>query len=230
MGLQKNWTQLKWQQQLSDKGARILRWTLWDSCAIMYYCLPFVAVQSPSTVDSLPPHELQHSRRPCPSPTPRVSPSSYSLHWWCHPVISSSDTVFSCPLSFPASGNFPKSQLFVPGAFSLVWIKPLNIIGYHSCDYITLHMEEKYGDYNLGYQWVCFALIHEDTEIKLPTSVGSSKKQESSRKTSISALLTTPRPLTLWITKNYGKFLKDGNTRPADLPLEKSVCRSRSNS
>ena len=46
----------------------------------------------------------------------------------------------------------------------------------------------------------------EEPEIKLPTSAGSSKKQESSRKTSISALLTMPKPLTVWITINYGKF------------------------
>ena len=49
----------------------------------------------------------------------------------------------------------------------------------------------------------------EEPEIKLPTSAGSSKKQESSRKTSISALLTTPKPLTVWITANCGKFLKE---------------------
>ena len=48
----------------------------------------------------------------------------------------------------------------------------------------------------------------EEPEIKLPTSTGSSKKQESSRKTSTSALLTMPKPLTVWITTNYGKFLK----------------------
>ena len=48
----------------------------------------------------------------------------------------------------------------------------------------------------------------EELEIKLPTSAGSSKKQESSRKTSISALLTIPKPLTVWITINYGKFWK----------------------
>ena len=46
----------------------------------------------------------------------------------------------------------------------------------------------------------------EEPEIKLPTSSGSSKKQESSRKTSISALLTMPKPLTVWITINCGKF------------------------
>jgi len=48
----------------------------------------------------------------------------------------------------------------------------------------------------------------EEPEIKLPTSVGSSKKQESFRKASISALLTTPKPLTVWITTNCGKFFK----------------------
>ena len=48
----------------------------------------------------------------------------------------------------------------------------------------------------------------EEPEIKLPTSDGSSKKQESFRKTSTSALLTMPKPLTLWITTNCGKYLK----------------------
>ena len=48
----------------------------------------------------------------------------------------------------------------------------------------------------------------EEPEIKLPTFSGSSKMQESSRKTSISALLTMPKPLTVWITENCGKFLK----------------------
>ena len=69
-----------------------------------------------------------------------------------------------------------------------------------------------------------------EPEIHLPTSNGSSKKQESSRKTSISALLTMPVPLTVWITINCGKFWERWNTRPPDLPLEKSVCRSGSNS
>jgi len=48
----------------------------------------------------------------------------------------------------------------------------------------------------------------EEPEIRLTTFIGSSKKQESSRKTSISALLTTPKPLTVWITTNYEKLLK----------------------
>ena len=56
------------------------------------------------------------------------------------------------------------------------------------------------------------------------------KKQESSRKTSISALLTMPKPLTVWITINCGNSERDGHTRPPDLSLEKFVCRSGSNS
>ena len=70
----------------------------------------------------------------------------------------------------------------------------------------------------------------EEPEIKLPTSVGSSKKQERSRKTSISALLTMPKSLTVWVTITVENSERDGNTRPPDLPLEKSVCRSGSNS
>ena len=49
----------------------------------------------------------------------------------------------------------------------------------------------------------------EEPEIKLPTSARSSKKQENSRNTSASALLTTPKPLTVWVTTNCGKFLKE---------------------
>ena len=70
----------------------------------------------------------------------------------------------------------------------------------------------------------------EEPEIKLPTSAGSSKKQESSRKTSISALFTMPKPLTVWTTQTVENSERDGNSRPSDLPLEKYVCRSGSDS
>ena len=69
----------------------------------------------------------------------------------------------------------------------------------------------------------------EEPEIKLPTSAGSSKKQESSRKTSTSALLTTPKSL-CGSQQTVENSERDRNTRPPDLPHEKSVCRSRSNS
>ena len=69
----------------------------------------------------------------------------------------------------------------------------------------------------------------EEPEVKLPVSGGSQKKQEDSRKVSTSALLTTLKPLTLWITIICGKFLKYLNAKPPYLPPEKSVYRSRSN-
>ena len=70
----------------------------------------------------------------------------------------------------------------------------------------------------------------EEPEIKLPTSVGSSKKQESSKGTSTFALLSTSKPLTVWITTTLENSSRDGNTRLHELPPEKSVCRSGSNS
>ena len=79
-------------------------------------------VQSSHSVvsNSLPSHELQHPRPPCPSPTPRVQPNSCPLSWWCHPTISSSVVPFSsCPQSFAASGSFSMSQLFVSGGQSI---------------------------------------------------------------------------------------------------------------
>ena len=62
--------------------------------------------------DSLRPHGLQHTRPPCPSPTPRVYSDLCPLSWWCHPNISSSVTLFSsCPQSFPASRSFPNESV-----------------------------------------------------------------------------------------------------------------------
>ena len=69
----------------------------------------------------------------------------------------------------------------------------------------------------------------EEPEIILPTSVGSSKKQESSRKTSTPVLLTIPKSL-CGSQQTVENSERDGNTRPPDLPPEKSVCRSGSNS
>ena len=66
--------------------------------------------------DSLRPHESQHTRPPCPSPTPGVYSNSCPSSQWCHPAISSSVIPFSsCPQSLPESGSFPMSQLFAWG-------------------------------------------------------------------------------------------------------------------
>ena len=66
--------------------------------------------------DSLQPHGLQHTRLPCPSPTPGACSNSCSLSRWCHPTISSSVVPFSFHLqSFPVSGSFPMGQFFASG-------------------------------------------------------------------------------------------------------------------
>ena len=69
--------------------------------------------------DSLRPHELQHARPPCPSPTPGVPSDSRPSSRWCYPAISSSVIPFSsCPQSLPASESFPMSQLIAWGGQS----------------------------------------------------------------------------------------------------------------
>ena len=81
----------------------------------------FSSVQFSHSVmsNSLRPHESQHARPPCPSPTPRVYSKPCPSSWWCHSTISSSVIPFSsCPQSLPASGLFPMSQLFAWGGQS----------------------------------------------------------------------------------------------------------------
>ena len=85
--------------------------------------IDFSSVQFSRTVvsDSLQPHEPQHVRPPCPSPTPRIYPNSCPLSQWRHTTIPSSVVPFSsCPQSFPASGSFQMSQLFTSGDQSIV--------------------------------------------------------------------------------------------------------------
>ena len=89
------------------------------SCSVLY--------------DSLWPHGVQHSRLPCPSPTPGVCSNSCPLNRWCYPTISSSVISFSSRLrSFPASGSFPISQFFVAGGQSIgVSASRHRILGIH---------------------------------------------------------------------------------------------------
>ena len=93
--------------------------SVWFSCSVMS--------------DSLRPHEPQHARPPCPSPTAGVYPNPCPLSRWCHPTISSSVVpFFSCPQSFPVSGSFQMSQLFAWGGQSMgvsasTSVLPMNI-------------------------------------------------------------------------------------------------------
>ena len=79
------------------------------------------------------PHEPQHTRPPCPSPTPRVDSNSCPLSQWCHPTISSSVVPFSSLLqSFPESGSFQMSQFFTSGGQNIgvsasASVLPMNI-------------------------------------------------------------------------------------------------------
>ena len=83
--------------------------------------------------DSLRPHEFQHARPPCLSPTPGVSSISCPSSRWCHPAISYSVVLFSsCPQSLPASGSSAGSQLFASGGQSIgvsasASVLPMNI-------------------------------------------------------------------------------------------------------
>ena len=95
----------------------------------MYSSVQFIHVV---VSDSLRPHELQHARPPCPSPTPGVHSNSRPSSRRCHPAISSSGVPFSsCPQSFPALESFPMSQLFTSGGQStgvsaLASVLPMN--------------------------------------------------------------------------------------------------------
>ena len=104
-----------------SQGQRSLEgYSLWGHKSVRYD-LETQSVQFSHSVvsDSLQPHESQHARPPCPSPTPGVHSDSRPSSQWCHPAISSSVILFSsCPQSLPASESFPMSQLFAWGGQS----------------------------------------------------------------------------------------------------------------
>ena len=96
--------------------------TFWTGCVVRFYHMNEEHYQFRSVTqssDSLWPHGLQHTRPPCPLPTPGVHSNSVPLSWWCHPTISSSVVpFFSCLQSFPVSGSFPVIQLCTSGGQS----------------------------------------------------------------------------------------------------------------
>ena len=125
LGLQRKPMMKYW---LWQKYLKYPQWSGWGKN------VQFSSVQFSRSVmsDSLRPHELQHARPPCPSPTPGVYSNSRPASQWCHPAISSSVFPFSsCPQSLPASGSFPISQLFASGGQSIgvsasVLVLPMN--------------------------------------------------------------------------------------------------------
>ena len=118
-----SWTQHAWLPCPSPNcvSQSLLRLMSMESVmhpTILSSVVPFSSVQFSCSVmsDSLWPHGLQHTRPPCPSPTPGVHSNSCPSSRWCHPTISSSVLPFSSHLEcFPASGSFPMSQFFASG-------------------------------------------------------------------------------------------------------------------
>ena len=109
-------------------------WVLWVMDKEGFLCKFTQSVSSVAqSCLTLPPHGLQHTRLPCPSPTPRAYSNSCVLSQWCHPNISSSVIPFSSHLqSFPASRSFPMSQFFTSGSQSVgasasTSVLPMNI-------------------------------------------------------------------------------------------------------
>ena len=121
---------LDWVVISSSRGSSRPRDQTHSSCismSILYHWAASEALYSFSSVqfscsvvsNSLRPHESQHARPPCPSPSPGVHSNSHSWSRWCHPAISFSVIPFSsCPQSLPASESFPMSQLLTWGGQS----------------------------------------------------------------------------------------------------------------
>ena len=109
--------------------------------SLPFSLLQFSSVQFSHSVvsDSLWPHELQHARPPCPSPTPRAYPNSCPLSQWCHPTILSSVVPFSsCLQSFPTSGSFQMSQLFASGGQSIGLSASTSVLPMNTQDWFPL--------------------------------------------------------------------------------------------
>ena len=127
---------------------RYLSFSVWltSFSVVVSRSMQFSAVQFSRSVmpDSLRPHESQHARPPCLSPTPGVYPNSCPSSRWCHPAISSSVFPFSsCPQSLPASESFPMSQFFAWGGQSigvsaLALVLPVNTKDWFPLDWVSL--------------------------------------------------------------------------------------------
>ena len=107
---------------------------------LKYTSVSFNLVQfSRSVLSDCWPHEQQHARSPCPSPTPRIYPNPCPLSRWCHPTVSPSVIPFSsCLQSFPASGSFQMSQLFASGGQSIGILASASVLPMNTQDWSPL--------------------------------------------------------------------------------------------
>ena len=120
--------------------------TLWlnESCSFTgkthAHLFSFIAVvvKLLSCVQLFVTHGLQHTRLPCPSPSPRICSNSCRLSWWCHLTISSSVIPFSCLQSFLVSGSFPMSQFFTSDGQNIGVSASASVLSMNSQDWFPV--------------------------------------------------------------------------------------------
>ena len=165
--------------------------------------------------DSWWPHGLQHPRLPCPSTIPAACSNSCPSSQCCHRTISSSVVPFSsCLKFFPASESFPVSQFLASGGQSIGISGSTSVLPMDSQDWFPLELTGW-----ISLQSLCKSLFARDSQ------ESSTTPQFKTINSSALSFLYSPN-----LTSIHDYSSRDGNTRPPDLPPEKSVCRSRNNS
>ena len=127
---------LTWRSLYKILAVRTVKVSNLTNTSILEVPVPF---QSLSHVQLFAPHELQHTRPPCPSPTPGVYPNTCPLSRWCHPAISSSVVPFSSWFQyFPTLGSFQISQLFISGGQNIGVSAPTSVLPMNTQDWFPL--------------------------------------------------------------------------------------------
>ena len=152
--------------------------------------------------DSLWAHGPQHTRLPCPKPSPRVYSNSCPLSQWCHPTISFSVVPFSsCLQSFPASGSFPMSQLFTSGGQSIgtsVSVPPMNIQGWFTLELTGLISLSLFLSYILPLYILYHLLASTPVSCLSLSSARSNNSKIDSQNTEYFPLITPITAVWLW--------------------------------
>ena len=209
---------------------------LWDFSESRLIRAVFSSVQFSCSVmsDSLWPHESQHARPPCPSPTPGVHTDSRPSSQWCHPAISSSVVSFSsCPQSLPASDRvftnestlrmrWPKCWSF---SFSIIPSKEiqgviLKILQARLQQYMNCELPDVQDGFRKG----------RGTRNQTDNIRWIFKKAREFQKNIYFCFIDYAKAFDCVDHNKLWKILKEGNTRTPDLSLEKFVCSSRRNS
>ena len=156
----------------------------WKSA--VYWCFSSVQFSHSVVSDSLQCHELQHTRPPCSSPTPRVHPNPCPSSWWYHPTTSSSVIPFSsCPQSFSASGSFLVSWLFTSSGGqsigALASVLPMNIQG-----------------------WSPFSIVQSLSHVRLFGTPWTAARQAS---LSITNSQSQPKPMTIELVMPFNHLI-----------------------